>query len=62
MGDYPLDILARMVAHANYVKWWMYLLSASVVVGILLELRCLIRMHRHAFLIFSSANQQQTHL
>lgn len=53
MGDYPPDILARMGAHADYVKWWMYLLSASVVVGILLELRCL---------IFSSANQQQTHL
>ena len=50
---FPLDILSRMVAHADYVRWWMYLLSVSVVVGILLELRCLIRMRRQMFHIFS---------
>lgn len=50
---FPLDILSRMIAHADYVRWWMYLLSVSVVVGILLELRCLIRMRRQKFHIFS---------
>lgn len=50
---FPLDVLARLVAHADYVRWWMYLLIGACLVGFLFELRCFLRMRRHSFLIFS---------
>lgn len=50
---FPLDILARWIMHADSVRWWMYLLSGAVLVGILLELRSFLRLWRQPFLIFS---------
>lgn len=50
---FPLDILARWMMHADSVRWWMYLLSGAVMVGILLELRSFLRLWRQPFLIFS---------